>query len=133
MRHALPILLILLVVSAGCMITTGPGKSTSTPVEQTDGTPTAERDEPPSSSPTSTLDLTGTGVACNDDLWVSFWGLEPEPESFWEPDVARVGYYVPPNTSFFVVTYVDGSREGVKYVNYSDNGDGVHVDGGDST
>ena len=59
-------------------------------------------------------------------MWVAFWGLG-EPQ-LWDQNSVRVGYYIPPETAFFVVTYVDGSQEGVYYENNEDGG-GVHVDG----
>lgn len=130
MRHSLPVLLIVLVVCAGCVTTDGPATSptetTSAPVDGPEEKSGETTDTPPSSPPTSSLDLASSGISCNEDLWVSFWGTG-DPD-LWDQDLVRVGYSVPRNVSFLVVTYVDNSPEGVAYVNNT-IGYGVTVDG----
>lgn len=132
MRRALPILLILLAVTAGC---TMPSASTATTTETPTIAPTDSSAATPVSPtatetpvPTATLDLASSATTCRDDLWVGFWGLQPVEEDLWAPDVIRVGYSVPSNTSFLVVAYVDGTARGSIYENNTES-TGVEVDG----
>ncbi|WP_123537707.1 hypothetical protein [Halosimplex salinum] len=111
MRHAFTALFLLLVVSAGCVETGGPGSST------------------PEAASISTVseDLSATGVSCHEDLSVNFWGIE---EQLWDRNSVRVGYSVPANTSVFLVAYVDGVRSGVVYERNGGD-DAIVVDGGE--
>lgn len=121
MRHALPALLLLLVVSSGCATTVNQTPSTA-------GTPIPDANTP-GATPTGVveqLELASSGTACDDDLFVEWWGLNEE--HLWQPDVVRVSYYGPPDTSFLLVTYVDGTVGGAAYENNT-NYDGFIVDG----
>ena len=109
MRNALPILIVLLLLLAGCVSSSGPTASPSDPTTTIDET----------SDDNSSLDLSSSGISCQETLSVSFWGRN-DP-GLWDQNTVRVGYTVPPNTSFFVVTYVDGSIEGVTYENNTAN------------
>jgi hypothetical protein len=103
MRLALQFALVVLILSAGCL----GGGGTQTTFEPT------------------TADIS-SGVACDDGLWVSFWGLSQE--SFWEPDSVRTGYSLPEDTEVLFVAYVDGEVAGTEYERARDGG--RVVDGG---
>lgn len=120
MRHALPVLFLLLVVSSGCATTVNQPPSTADPATPDGKTPSAT-----ATGVAETLNLSSLGTAC-DELYVDFWGLNEE--QFWQPDVVRVNYDVPPNTSFLLATYVDGAVRGVSYET-NEYDDGVNVDG----
>lgn len=90
MRHIVIAGAALLVLTAGC-VSPG-GQQTATP------------------APTPDLE---PGVECPAGLTVGFYGAGGE--SFWEPDVIRLGHSIPANTSFLSVAYVDGSVAGAKY------------------
>lgn len=131
MRYALHIVLVLLLVSAGCIGNGNPPASSSV-TTTTHNTPDTHSDtvtttkHTPSSEPVTPANLTSSGIACDDDLWVGFWELNNE--DVWDPDVVRVGYYTPPNSSFLLVAYVDGNVAGVNQIeNQYDSGE--HVDG----
>lgn len=112
-------LLALVVVLAGCAA--GPGSTAGDATESTAATTQPATDGPP---PTPVPDLLGEGVACDDDLWVGFWGVD---DGFWEHDEVRTGYYLPSNTSLLWVTYVDGTVSGVEHE--KTDASGVHADG----
>lgn len=124
MRLALLVVSVVVVLTAGCISTNSPVTSPAAPPTTELPTTTTES---PDRTPVPSLNLTSPGVPCGDDLWVGFWGLT-QPSGAWDQNLVRVGYDVPPNTSFLVVTYIDGSPEGVKYENNTDGG-GVHTDG----
>lgn len=105
-------LALLAVVGAGCV----GGPETSPAAD-----PTSSTDEP------TAVATEVAGVECRDDLWVSFWGRD-DPEQ-WDNDLVRVGYPVPPNSSFHVVAYVDGTPEGVVSETGSEEGVVVVTDG----
>lgn len=117
MRLALHLALVVLVVSAGCV------------ANVPDTSPTTD-----SASQTGPPDLTtaslSPGITCDSDLWVEFWGLNQD--DFWSSDTARIGYYLPANTSVLFVTYVDGDVAGTTYEHnrYDDgfNADGAKLD-----
>lgn len=123
MRLALLLVSVVLIVTAGCVSTDSPVTSPTPPTTEPPTTTT----ESPDRTPVPPLNLTSNGVPCEDDLWVGFWG-QSHPPGAWDQNLVRVGYYVPPNTSFLAVAYIDGSPEGVEYENNTD-GDGVHADG----
>ena len=124
MRLALLVVSVVLVVTAGCVSTNSPVTSPTAPSTTEPPTTTTES---PDRTPVPSLNLTSSGVPCGDDLSVGFWGLT-HPAGAWDQNLVRVGYYVPPNTSFLVITYIDGSPEGVEYERDT-NGLGSHVDG----
>lgn len=123
MRLALLVVSIVVVVTAGCVSTNNPVTSPTAPPTTEPPTTTTES---PDRTPVPSLNLTSRGVPCGDDLWVGFWGLT-HPAGAWDQNRVRVGYDLPPNTSFLVVAYIDGSPEGVTYD--STGSLGAHVDG----
>ncbi|SDM53900.1 hypothetical protein SAMN04487949_2003 [Halogranum gelatinilyticum] len=137
MRFALHLVLVVLVLSAGCVAdapgastTAAPSSPTATPstaqsgVTSTPVSPTTQSTTAPTPEPTTAT--LRSGVSCGDYLTVSFWYLGYD--EFWSPSTVRVGYFVPENTSVLFVTYVDGDVAGSTYLNNSDAG-GYQSDG----
>jgi hypothetical protein len=139
-RSAFLCAIALCVLLAGCVSTGGPS---GFPTPNPDGSPTPIPSDSPASTPdgaptptspasyhaTTTPVPLADSVSCSDELYVSPWGIR----EFWRPDAVMYGTYLPPNSSYVFVAYVDGSIAGVDSVSNEMTDDGVNIDGGEIT
>lgn len=134
MRRVLYGLVVCCILTSGCIASGPSGAGVSptamtslseTPTATQSATPTPTVEPTPRSDPTPVADLASAGTECN-EVSVSFWGLNEE--SFWTQDTVRAGYYLPANTSILLVTFVDGTVQGVSFQN-NPSDDGINSDG----
>lgn len=130
MRDSVVISVALIITLSGCILPSGTPTDRST-VTETSSVTVSVTDSPPSETGTATQAelitpeaLGSNATACHQRLSVSFWG----DDTHWEPDLARMYYTVPENTSIFFVAYVDGQVRGVKSVDRTDQ-EGIVLDG----
>lgn len=107
--------LAVLVVTAGCTTTIGSGASTPS-------TPEIEY-----RTVSQTVTPAGPVVNCSGAVTVSLWGLNDR--RFWQPDEIRYAAYLPANSSYLFVAYVDGTPHGVVSESNRATDDGVNTDG----
>jgi hypothetical protein len=127
MRRVAVLATVLLLVTAGCVSSTG------SPETNVGGDSDPTTDDPTTDGPETldTGDRTFETTDCSDAIeGVSFYGLnEAGRLGLWTPGQAAVGYTLKANASVFLVAYANGTRLGVEHASTVGYDHGVTADG----